>query len=47
MLIRSALIPQLCPFKDAIETAVRELAERTKINIHLFKVYLLTEFAYS
>ena len=32
MPIRSALINGICLFEDVIETAVRELAERTKIT---------------
>ena len=32
MLVRNLLIHAMCPFKDAIKTTVRELAERTKIT---------------
>ena len=31
-LIQGILINEICTFKDVIETAVRELAERTKIT---------------
>ena len=46
-LVWSALINGICNFGDVIETAVRELAERTKITHTHSKALLLTECAYS
>ena len=37
----------MCLFADEIKTAVRELAERTFFNVHLFEAYLYTVFAHS
>ncbi len=41
------LINGMCQFADEIKTAVRELAERTFFNVHLFEAYLYTVFAHS
>jgi len=46
MLIQGVPIHGICLFKDVIETAVRELAERTN-NAHSFVAYLYKHSAHS